>query len=56
MKFEFKANARTFPAICFVGGLAIFITSLMLGDGRGIFFGVVLIFVAIGLYVRRSRQ
>jgi hypothetical protein len=56
MKFEFKVNAKTFPAICFVGGLALLITSLVLGDGLGIFFGVVLIFVGIGLYVWRHRQ
>jgi hypothetical protein len=56
MKFEFKANAKTFPAICFVGGLAIFIASLVLRDGWGVFLGVVLIFVGIGLYVWRHRQ
>jgi hypothetical protein len=54
--FKFKVNAKTFPAICFVGGLVLLIVSLGLGVGFGIFLGVVLIFVAIGLYVWNRPQ
>ena len=52
MNFDFKVIAKSFPAICLVAGLALFVGSLKLGLGFGAgLLGVILIFVAIGLYV-----
>jgi Flp pilus assembly protein TadB len=54
--FKFKVNAKSFPAICFVGGLVLFIGSFLgLGFWAGLF-GVILIFVAIVLYVWNRSQ
>jgi len=54
--FKFNVHAKSFPAICFIGGLVLLISSLALGIGFGIFLGIVLIVVAIVLYVWNRSQ
>ena len=56
MNFDFKVIAKSFPAICLVAGLALFVGSLGFGLGFGAgLLGVILIFAGIGLYVWRHR-
>jgi len=56
VRFDFKVIAKSFPAICLVAGVALFIASLAgLGFEAG-FLGVILVFAAIGLYVWKSRR
>jgi len=56
MKFVFQVIAQSFPAICLVAGVALFVFSFLgLGFWAGLF-GVILVVVAICLYIwNRSR-
>ena len=52
MDFDFKVIAKSFPTICLVAGVFLLVGSVKLGFGFGVgLLGVILIFVAIGLYV-----
>jgi hypothetical protein len=57
MKFDFKVIAKSFPTICLVIGVFLLVGSAKLGFGFWIgLLGVLLIFVAVGLYVYYVRQ
>ena len=52
IKFNFKAFTRSFPGVCFMGGLALTIVSALANLGGGlVFLGVVLMLLGAGLYV-----
>jgi len=52
IKFKFSAFTRSFPGVCFLGGLALTIISSLLSLGGGLVsFGVFLMLLGAGLYV-----
>ncbi len=52
IKFKFSAFTRSFPGVCFVGGLALTIISALFSLGVGlVVLGVFLMLLGAGLYV-----
>ena len=52
IKFKFSAFTRSFPGVCFMGGLALTIISTLFSLGTGlVVLGVFLMLLGAGLYV-----